>query len=134
VEWQITFSDEPELMVIRAWGAATPEGFKAYFAEAVGHPRWRPWVDCLLDFRDLDLAVLPTEQLKALAAFFSENNEGVAASHVAIVVTRSVEFGVARMWTTLSEDVGMNQRVFYDLEEARAWLAAQEPHRGPPGG
>jgi hypothetical protein len=124
VEWEITFSSDPEILTIRAWGPATIEGVRAYFQEAVSRPEWKPGISCLLDFRELDLAKLSSEQLEALVAFFDKNKEGVGAAFIAIAVTRSVEYGVARMWTSLSETVGMHQRVFYALDEGRAWLAS----------
>jgi hypothetical protein len=124
VEWEITFASDPEIMTIRAWGPASMEGVQAYFQEAVSRPEWKPGISCLLDFRDLDLAKFSTEQLQTLATFFDTNKKGVGAAFVSIVVTRSVEYGVARMWTALSEDVGMHQRVFYALEEGTAWLAS----------
>lgn len=127
MEWEITFTSEPEILTIRAWGPASIEGVKAYFREAVSRPEWKPTISCLLDFRELDLARLSSDELKVLAGFFDTNREGIADSFIAIIVTRSVEFGVARMWATLSEDVGMHQRVFYSLEEGRTWLASVTP-------
>jgi hypothetical protein len=127
MQWEITFSGEPVVLTIRAWGSARLEGFKGYFLEALAHPSFRPNLPVLLDFRQLNAAALSANDLKELVAFQSQARSGVQNSPIAVLVERPVDFGVARMWEVISEGLFKYKHVFYDADAANAWLARHAP-------
>jgi hypothetical protein len=89
-------------------------------------PSYRKQMNMLSDFRAARLAV-SHEELRGFADFMGRQE---AVQRHAIVVARQVGFGVARMFTSLSEASSPywnSLRVFFDFEEAERWVVAVPP-------
>lgn len=124
MQWELTFSEDAAFLAIRAWGLADVEGIADYIRQAVMDPRWKPGTPCLMDFKELDLATFPMEHLRSLVQRERPFADRIGAAKIAILVTRPVDFGIARMWESFSQDLGQTRQVFYDMDEALAWLGA----------
>jgi hypothetical protein len=122
MQWEIGFSQDHPLMTIRAWGPAALQGFVDYLTQALADPRWKPQIQVLLDFRELDLATVSSDDMRRLVSFQRPLKESLSPGKLALVVGRPVDFGMARMWEVLSSEIGLTQGVFYSLEEAFDWL------------
>jgi hypothetical protein len=93
-------------------------------------PNYRKQMNMLSDFRAAKLEV-SHEELRGFADYIGRHE---AVQRHAIVVSRQVGFGVARMFTSLSEASSPywnSLRVFFDFDEAERWVASVAPGAGP---
>jgi hypothetical protein len=84
-------------------------------------PNYRKQMNMLSDFRAAKLEI-SHEELRGFADYMGRQE---AVQRHAIVVSRQVGFGVARMFTSLSEASSPywnSLRVFFDFGEAERWL------------
>jgi hypothetical protein len=85
-------------------------------------PAYRKGMNMLSDFRAARIEV-SHEELRGFADFMGRQE---AVQRHAIVVSRQVGFGVARMFTSLSEASSPywnSLRVFFDFDEAARWVS-----------
>jgi hypothetical protein len=93
--------------------------------QVLADPRYRQDYPCLVDNREIAGAfsradidqVIPTV-VRALAAM-------TARPRVAILVSRDVQYGLGRMFQSLTSHI-LNLRVFRDRAEAAAWLGGSD--------
>ena len=84
-------------------------------------PRYRKQMSMLSDFRAARIDITH-EELRGFADFMGRQE---AVQRHAIVVSRQVGFGLARMFTSLSEASSPywdSLRVFFDFDEAERWV------------
>jgi hypothetical protein len=83
-----------------------------------------PEMNVLWDLRRLDgLADLATAELSRLVTLVSRRWVSRQPRRAALVVSRMVDFGIARMYEMRMESVSRQEiRVFTDFEQARQWL------------
>jgi hypothetical protein len=85
------------------------------------HPDFHPDMHMLSDFRSC-VVEISTEQMWGFVSFMSQQD---TKGRHALVVSREVGFGLARMYSSISEGLTHNAdklQVFYDYAEAEAWL------------
>jgi hypothetical protein len=95
------------------------------------HPNYRKQMNMLSDFRTAKLEI-SHEELRGFADFMGRQE---AVQRHAIVVSRQVGFGLARMFTSLSEASSPywdSLRVFFDFDEAERWVVATPAGAGAP--
>src|SRR5438105_3100936 len=106
-------------------GPVAPADCLRVIDEIFAGPRYRQDYPCLVDNRaiagafsraDID-QVVPTV-VRALAAM-------TARPRVAILVSRDVQYGLGRMFQSLTSHI-LNLRVFRDRAEAAAWLGGSD--------
>jgi len=87
-------------------------------------PDYDPEMNVLWDLRQLNgLSALATSELSRLIAFVSRRWVSSQPRRAALVVSRMVDFGMARMYEMRMESVSRQEiRVFTDFEQARQWL------------
>lgn len=79
----------------------------------------------LVDFRASSLAGLRSTEVQRLAATRHELPFITVGSKVAVVVSSTESFGIARMYDLARPAAPEELRVFYDYDEARRWLEAR---------
>lgn len=96
-------------------------------AEAVGSmvrsPDYQRSAPRLYDVREVEDSI-ETPDLRSLA-HRPEFIDNVENARSAIVATRDLTFGIARMYQTWMDDQPVRVRVFRDVDEARAWLTGE---------
>lgn len=131
MNWLTDFAGDGSLLTITVLGQATVAGFAKFLIEAVEHPSWRSGIPVLLDFRTLELAHLTSAQVIQIALEQRPHADKIAASPIAVLVSRTVDFGVVRMWQAHSSDMNLTHEAFYSVEEAKGWLRESvTPHKG----
>ena len=93
-------------------------------------PRYRKQMSMLSDFRAARIDITH-EELRGFADFMGRQE---AVQRHAIVVSRQVGFGLARMFTSLSEASSPywdSLRVFFDFDEAERWVATPPAQATP---
>jgi hypothetical protein len=74
---------------------------------------------------------LSASAVRELATFIKSDT--VPSFRAAIVVDQDVHFGLTRMFEMLSEQPGVEKRVFRDYDQAREWLTQPWPIVEVPG-
>jgi hypothetical protein len=76
----------------------------------------------LWDYRGADLSALDSDAIADLTRHPMKYPTGVDDVKVAFVVGRKLEYGLFRMFEAFSSDGRTSIDVFYDMDEAEAWL------------
>jgi hypothetical protein len=128
MQFELEFTDDGRLALIRTWGCATIEGCREYFEALFNHPQWHDEIDTLADHRELDPSRLSSDDLRSLASLTRVMATQIGSGRLAMVVSTPLSFGLARMWMALTEPHADGEtRVFYSYDEARDWLLRPEP-------
>jgi hypothetical protein len=88
------------------------------------HPDFHPDMHMLSDFRSC-VVEISTEQMWGFVSFMSQQD---TKGRHALVVSREVGFGLARMYSSISEGLTHNAdklQVFYEYADAEAWLKSE---------
>ncbi len=93
---------------------------RAIIAEVKADPKFYPDYRLLADFRRMDFE--PSSGEARSLAFLLAQNRGVFKNKVAVVVSGTLAYGLARMTSIYAELEGFGMMVFYDLEEATGWI------------
>jgi hypothetical protein len=123
------FQIDPEHALIRETfvGQVTADELVRLCAEEWAHPDYRKGLNVLTDLRAAHVEVSFEQMVQYVA--FAEQGQG--AGRQAIVVASQLEFGLARMFESISEARGrlwVNLRIFHDITEAERWvMSGEEP-------
>ena len=104
-------------------------------AKAAARSLWRTkdWNGdaALWDFRHATFD-LSTSDIREIAHFVLHNQPSRPPRKMAFVVTRDVDFGMARMFDAFREDPNTQFGVFRDCDEALSWARVHESGDGRP--
>lgn len=79
----------------------------------------------LWDFREADLTAWSAEDMRSFDETARSREDGTHRVRVAALVSRDVDYGLARMYELLSESGGPGERaVFRDEASAEQWISA----------
>jgi hypothetical protein len=126
LEYTIEFGGAHRDVTITTSGQPTGEDVLAFVLALVGHPRFRRGMAILVDHLALDVTTITGEDIKAQAELVNALDDQLGPCHVAIVVPDVLAFGFGRLWELHTAETQLHSRVFYDRDEALAWLEAQE--------
>ena len=96
----------------------------AHFDELERDPRCPPHLDVLLDLSELD-SIPESDQLRVVAERIGKASPRVRFGACAVVVSRTVVYGMARVVETFAESYFTASHVFWKLTDAEEWLEAQ---------
>lgn len=123
-EVTIHIDEEQRLATVTLAGRITAHGIVRAIESLNAHPQYRPGIPKLWDARNGDLSKLTRAEFRSIARAGRLSGLPKRGSRVAVLVTKTVDFGIARMFE-LSEgyDRVDAMRVFRDHAAAIAWLA-----------
>lgn len=107
---------------IKLSGSPDRDAILAAFDATVESPGYCAGMGRLWDFRDTDLSGLNAATIVALTKHSAGYPPGINDVKVAFVVSRELEYGLARMFEGYSQGAATPISVFYDLAEAEAWF------------
>jgi hypothetical protein len=127
MEFEITWVD-PTLVVCRTSGVAEVKSYEKFLRALTSSPEFGPDVSVLMDLTALDISLLTATDMEELASlrvrFASESK---ARSALVVGAGSPLRYGLGRMFEGfLSAQVGFEIRVFEELDEALAWLQADD--------
>lgn len=124
---EITYDEDRECLNIKASGKASVEGFGVLNTRMVEHHAWRPGTKVLCDFSVLDLSNINRQDAERSAEFFQSFGEKLKDARIACIMSRDLDYGVTRMWATLtrSHEVPLEIMVFRSIDDAVEWLHSQ---------
>ncbi len=77
----------------------------------------------IMDFRAVDRIEMSADEIRETARLFCEAAKSRRNDHkFAIVISNDPMFAVMKLWETYLEDPDVHGKIFYNLEEARAWI------------
>lgn len=88
-------------------------------------PDFRPGLNGVADVRGTDAEWTPND-LRMVADVLKAHREDILPSRTAIVVSGDAEYGMARMFQGLSGTTSVETAIFRDMDEAKAWLSADD--------
>jgi len=119
--FQVTVDPSRRWVTIIGTGITDAAGFRAALLEVVANPMFQAGYRILVDSSELDYT--PTvEETHQFAQFHSANNS-LRSSKVAVVVAKTVDYGMANMFAILCGLKDSPVRSFQSSAEAEKWLA-----------
>ncbi len=120
----IGYSIDKNLGVVltTATGRLTDEDILEDKRQLTSDPDFSPGLVELSDIRAVtELAVTP-EGIAKMVMQDAEDADKLGAHKLAIVVSKEVAFGLARMYESMTEQNMPNVQIFREMSEAREWL------------
>jgi hypothetical protein len=122
VSYEIRWGGDPEDLLVTYAGPASNAELIASVDEVRASPHYRPGMRVLLDQRAMDWTEMTAADVRRRADAVLASAVANDGHRVATVVDRKLAFGLARMLQALTEDA-IAEKLFYDVESARTWLA-----------
>ena len=81
----------------------------------------------LWDFSKASLSRISSNQIETILDYIKQHAEKRAGGKTAIVVSKTLEYGMSRMIQTLSElkSIPLEIKIFRSIEEAAQWLSKE---------
>ena len=132
MEFEITWVD-PTLVVCRTSGVAEVKGYEEFLRAVSSSPEFGPDVSVLMDLTALDISLLTVtdmEELVRLRVRFAAERK--ARSAIVVGKGSPLKYGLGRMFEgLLASQLAFEIRVFEELDEAMAWLKADDANPAP---
>lgn len=121
-----TYSIDLENSIIRQhlWGVITVRDLRELASAMWADPQYRKKLHILADLREAQVSIRYEEMLE-YTHFLSGNSD---IGRQAIVVSRQLEFGMARMYQQLTEHnvSRADLKVFFDMQAAEEWIRSPQ--------
>ena len=120
---QITVAFQPskQRFVATGRGDLVASDVTVAAAQIYGDPQFQPGMSTMWDVRGARPTV-DAGQVRGVVSFVSAHVEQRGRGRCAVVTGREVDFGMARMASVFMEGIGIDLRVFRDLDGAQSWL------------
>lgn len=111
-----------ELIIGKASGKVSHEDLKEIVKQMVNHPNYNPSYNEIWDIREVD----------EIKTFFEQTDERIekekeirgikSPNREAIIVSNELQYGTARQYAILAEQIPLIVKVFYDYDKAFEWV------------
>jgi hypothetical protein len=119
VAFSYTIDPSRRLILTRGFGVVSDADILAGAAQILADPAFDPTFDEIMDIRDVaEVAMTP-----AIMAGIAGRSILKPGARRAFVTQNEMQFGMARMFSTLSGTRGHQWRIFRSPEEAIEWLS-----------
>ncbi|MBW2316520.1 MAG: hypothetical protein JRH10_20345 [Deltaproteobacteria bacterium] len=120
---EITFHEEEAYVEAKAVGPASVDKTRLLLTEIISQPGWSPEFCVLLDLAGLETDRLDAAEIREISDVFRAFGADLGTGCCAVVTARTVDYGLARMWQTMTEDdFPLDIRIFRSLPEAESWI------------
>jgi hypothetical protein len=120
----VTIDKEKDLITRTLTGQFPIEDVIRELQETAKHPDYHPGMKSLNDLREF-VPVSDSSNVRRMAEYLLANAAEREGLRAAIVVSRTVDYGMARMLQALADTPSFSLAVFYDLDEAKQWLGVE---------
>lgn len=118
---EVTIDKGKDLVTRSLTGLSAIEEIIAKLRETAAHPDYHPGMKSLNDLREF-APVSDSTDVRQMAEYLLANSAEREGLRAAIVVSRTVDYGMARMLQALADTPSFSVAVFYDIDEAKQWL------------
>jgi hypothetical protein len=114
---------EHNLIVLEHMGRIPDDEFLEFYKELYESNASIASMNHLVDLRKADSSPRSSDVLHQLADFMQSSFEGLTTGpKVAVVASKDLSFGLARMYEAFADIIPWNFIVFRDIDEALTWL------------
>jgi hypothetical protein len=104
-------------------GKLTAAAFTATLRALIDNHEFQPGMGIVWDLRKGTVVGLKADEIKGVVYYVANRVEARGRGRLAIVVSQDVDYGIGRMFAAYAEQIGIERRVFRDLEEAIHWAS-----------
>jgi hypothetical protein len=125
----ITYRTHPEhnLVILEQTGRISDEEFLAFYKRFYQIDRSFASMNHLVDLREADSSPRTSDVLHQFAGFMQSSFEGLnTRPKVAVVASKDLSFGLARMYEAFADSIPWDFTVFRTIEAALIWLGLPE--------
>ena len=123
MDFEISFAKEKGYFIIKTSGDTTPADVEASLKQAFNSPNWSAGTHILYDNRLENLDNLSSVDVQMISLKFTQFNDQLKYSKIALVMPRDRAFGIARMWESFTEcAASFKTNVFRSIDEAFKWI------------
>lgn len=121
MKYEVRYDDE--FFEVTTHGDAELERFEDFIDLLLGHEMWKPGTAFLVDHSELNAGPLTVEEVRGIAKVCEKRRAEFGQAKFALLVSRELEYGMARMWETYVEDKwDVTTKLFRSPDEACSWL------------
>lgn len=113
--------DDRGFVLVRVEGQPSFDEMQACTDAYRSAPAYEPGMPILVDDR-ARTAPPSVEEIRALAEQASQGPEEEQGQRCAMLVEQDIQFGMSRMWSSLTDEKARTIEVFRDEQEAITWL------------
>lgn len=113
---------EHYLILTTASGTLTDDDIVQHKARLVRDPDFKPGMKELSDIRGVDQLDVTPAGIMEMVNQDAKDSTTVGSHQLALVVSKEVAFGMARMYQSMTKPNIETVGVFRDIDEARVWL------------
>ena len=115
-----------EIMIHTVTGEMTIDEIKSSYETILSHPEFQEDMNSIWDMRDADASKFESQDVIRIARYFETQFKNRAEFKVAVIVSRTLEYDLSRMYQVAAADLPAKIRIFHNLEEAKKWLAGSD--------
>jgi hypothetical protein len=119
---QYTMIPDLKMVYVQASGSITSHDIMDGGSLIFQEPKWNNGFSILCDYRDIKQFDVNYDDVLILVKQDKQNESLFDQSKFAILTGSDAAYGIARMWTTLSESTKIKTRIFQNLEESLEWM------------
>lgn len=124
---ELKIDQEKNIAYIKIIGSASSEKILEGFDIAVSDEKYKQGMGRLWDFTEIDLSDLESSAIPNMAKHSRNFPLGICDVKVAFVVTKTMEYGLARMFQTYSKvEAKTKVMIFTTIDEAEKWMMKKE--------
>lgn len=121
---ELLFKPQKNLVIIKCSGVMQVKSLLEACNEALMDPQYKQGMGRIWDVFDADLSQITTEQVHEITSYLTTRADDVNYVRVGIVAGNSLGFGLARVFSSVSEHTAKNEVMpFRSLEEAEEWVS-----------
>ena len=123
MDFEISFRKETGYFIIKTRGDTTPDDIEASLLQVFTSPDWSNGKNILYDNRLENLDKLSSDDVQRISLKFTQFNDKLANSKIALVMSKDVAYGLARMWENYTETTAtFKTNIFRSIENALQWI------------
>jgi hypothetical protein len=104
-------------------GRLTAAAVTATLRALIDNPEFQPGMGIVWDLRRGTVVGLRADEIKGVVYYVANRVEARGQGPLAIVASQGADYGLGRMFAAYAERIGIERRVFRDLEEAIHWAS-----------
>jgi hypothetical protein len=134
MQYEISFGrDRPGVVTFTATGPADGAAFARGVEEFAADARFRPGMPILFDDSASDVREVSADAVRGLAREFVRLGAQLGPGRAAMLVSKPLMYGLARMFEVYASESPLTFSVFYRREDALRWLLEEPGHDGAAG-
>lgn len=121
MKYEVHFNDD--FFEVVACGDAEPGGIEDFIDLMLGHEKWKPGTNFLVNLSKLNTAPLTVADVRNIAKTSESRKAAFGRAKAATLVDRDLEYGMINMWGVFIDGKwDVTAKPFRSRDEAISWL------------